>query len=61
MCGLKKHLGHPGVLAHCVPEITNSWMDKGWVSLRDDELRAPSLPTFRHVDKATAPLVHQDS
>ena len=58
---LKKHLGHPGVLADCVPEITNSWMDKGWVSLRDDELRAPSLPTFRHVDKATAPLVHQDS
>lgn len=58
--GMKKQLGHPGVVAEFVPEITNLWMEKEWVSLLDDQAVPPPLPAFRHIDRANAPLIHND-
>lgn len=57
---IKKHLGHPGVFADSVPEITNSWMDKNWIPLLDDDAAPPPLPTFRNLDKANTALVYND-
>lgn len=55
--GLKSHLSHPGVYADNCPEISNSWMNKGWILLRKEE-DIPPPPTFRYLDRANAPLTH---
>lgn len=57
---LKKHIGHPGVLAENAPEITNSWIDKEWIPLTNTA-SPPPLPAFRNVEKASAPLVYHDN
>lgn len=58
--GLKSHLSHPGIYADNSPEISNSWINKGWISLREEKtpLFPPPPPTFRFLDRANAPLTH---
>lgn len=56
-----RHLGHPGIFRDSVPEFTNSMFASGeWVSLLDDDINAPPLPTFKNVDKANASIKYPD-
>lgn len=55
-----KHLDHPGVFVDAVPEITNSIMDREWVSLLDKNIEALPLPIFKNVDKANAPINYDE-
>lgn len=55
-----KHLDHPGVFTDSAPEITNNLMDGEWISLLDDHLEPPPLPTFRNLDKANAPINYEE-
>lgn len=55
-----KHLAHPGIFVHRTPEVTNCLLDKEWISLLEDDLKVPSLPVFRNLDKANAPVTYPD-
>lgn len=56
-----RHLDHPGIFVDCIPELTNSMFAHGeWVSLLDDNVGAPPLPTFKNVDKASASIKYPD-
>ncbi|GEQ69234.1 hypothetical protein JCM33374_g2905 [Metschnikowia sp. JCM 33374] len=55
-----KHLSHPGVFVEAMPEITNPLMGGSWISLLDDTIVPPALPTFRNLDKAAAAIHYPD-
>lgn len=61
LLNLKKQAGHPGVYSEAVPEITNSWISKGWISLLDDDLKTPRLPTFRYTEKANSSFTYEEN
>ncbi|KAG7665508.1 PRP39 [[Candida] subhashii] len=53
----QKHIGHPGVLVEVTPDITNKIMNEGnEIDLSDPELQIPPLPTYKNVEKASAPI-----
>lgn len=55
-----KHVSHPGVFVDAKPEITNRLMDGEWISLLDEDVEPPVLPTFRNLDKANASVNYPD-
>lgn len=55
-----RHLDHPGIFVDAVPEFTNSMFGGEWVSLLDDNVRVPPLPTVKNVEKANASIKYPD-
>lgn len=55
-----RQLNHPGIFVDNKPEITGRIIDRGWISLLDDEPTIPPLPVTRFVDKINAPINYPD-
>ncbi|KAF8005056.1 hypothetical protein HF325_000513 [Metschnikowia pulcherrima] len=52
-----KHLPHPGVPVEQKPDLRTRLMDGEWISLLDDDIEPPLLPTFKHLEKLMPRLV----
>lgn len=53
----KSHADHQGIPISQRPEITNSLIyEENWINLNENELRVPSLPSFKNVEKASLPI-----
>lgn len=55
-----RQLPHPGIFVDQKPEVVNSVLKNGWVSLLDDNLEMPAHPITKNIDKANAPINYPD-
>ncbi|KAM9894483.1 hypothetical protein OXX79_008674 [Metschnikowia pulcherrima] len=54
------HLPHPGVPIEQKPDLRTRLMDGEWISLLDDDIEPPLLPTFKHLEMANAPISYPE-